>query len=265
MSINQFNESVVNLGTTRRKLTDLVGEQGRLKEEQAKLIERIGIDSAGASIALRLAGDPAMVKIVTEYAEANGLYEVEAKHLGPQNPVLINLDKRRTAMREQLRHFVAKLQIGTEIDSRTLILMTNISKQAEMLQVLVRNEAAIDGKTREIEALTTEKNRLEDEIHKLSAAAGQLEDLKKDHILAEAVYSSALARVDTSKSDIYGAYPIVQVLAEPNMPDGYEQPRRLYAFAGGMAATLFSFIAWGLAWLQYLQTTKRRKKSSSIG
>lgn len=265
VSINQFNESVGNLGTTRRKLTDLTGEQGKLREEQAKLIARIGIDSANAGLALRLAGDPALIRMVTDFAEANSQYEAETKRLGSENPVLINIDKRRQAGLEQLIKRMDELGIAKQGVGRTSILMTNVSKQAELLQQMVRNEALIDGKAKEIETLTVEKDRLEDEIKRLSGAAAKLEDLKKDHILAEAVYSSALARVDTSKSDIYGAYPILQVLAQPNMPQGYEQPRRLYAFAGGMIGTLFSLLAWGLAWLQHLQTIKRRKRQSSIG
>ncbi|MEQ1695892.1 MAG: hypothetical protein ABL901_08630 [Hyphomicrobiaceae bacterium] len=265
VSISQFNESVGNLGTTRRKLTDLTGEQGKLREEQAKLIARIGIDSANAGLALRLAGDPALIKMVTDFADANSQYEAETKRLGPENPVLINFDKRRQASLEQLVKRMDELGIGKQGIGRVSILMTNVSKQAELLQQMVRNEALIDGKAKEIETLTVERDRLEEEIKRLSGAAAKLEDLKKDHILAEAVYSSALARVDTSKSDIYGAYPILQVLAVPNMPQGHEQPRRLYAFAGGMIGTLFSLIAWGLAWLQHLQTIKRRKKQSSIG
>lgn len=265
VSINQFNESVGNLGTTRRKLTDLIGEQGKLREEQAKLTSRIGIDSAHAGLALRLAGDPALTKLVTDYADANSQYESETKRLGPANPVLINIDKRRQAGLEQLVKRMDELGIPQQGVGQTSILMTNVSKQAELLQQMVRNEALIDGKAKEIETLTVEKDRLEAEIKRLSSAAAKLEDLKKDHILAEAVYSSALARVDTSKSDIYGAYPILQVLAEPNIPQGYEQPRRLYAVAGGVIGSLFSLIAWGLAWLQHLQTIKRRKKKSSIG
>lgn len=265
VSVNQFNEAVANLGTTRRKLTDLTGDQGRVREEQARLIERMGIGSANASLALRMAGDPALAKIVMDYADANSLYEAETQRLGPENPTLINADKKRGAALAQLTRRMADLGLGVNVESRTLVLMTNVSKQAELLQQMVRNEALIDGKAKEIETLTVERDRLEGEIKRLSTAAAKLEDLKKDHILAEAVYSSALARVDTSKSDIYGAYPILQVLAQPNIPEGHEQPRRLYAVAGGMAGTAFFLIAWGLAWLQHQQMIKRRKKPSSIG
>ena len=265
VSINQFNESVMNLGTTRRKLTDMAAEFGKLQEEQAKLVSRMGIDSAYASLALRMAADPAMVKLVNEYADANGLYEIETKRLGPNNPTLIQIDKRRLAARDQLRKFVSQLELSTEAEGRTLMLMTNLSHQADLLQIMVRNEAAIDGKAKENQSLSAEKDRLEDEIKRLSGAASRLEDLKKDHILAEAVYSSAVARIDTSKSDIYGAYPIVQLMAAPNLPAFADEPRRMYAFSGGAAATLFSIIAWGLAWLQYQQTIKRQKKHSSTG
>jgi len=265
VSVSQFNEAVANLGSTRRKLTDLIGEQGRVREEQARLIERMGIGSANASLALLMAGDTALAKIVTDYADANSLYEAETQRLGPMHPTLINADKKRGAALAQLTQRMVQLGVSGDVENRSLVLMTNVSKQAELLQQMVRNEALIDGKSKEIETLTIEQDRLEDEIKRLSSAAAKLEDLKKDHILAEAVYSSALARVDTSKSDIYGAYPILQVLAQPNIPEGHEQPRRLYALAGGMAGTVFFLIAWGLAWLQHQQMTKRRKKPSSIG
>jgi uncharacterized protein involved in exopolysaccharide biosynthesis len=265
LSVAQFNESVANLGTTRRRLTDMTAEYGRLYQEQAQLIARVGIDSTYASLALRMAADPAVVKLVGEYADSNGSYEIESKRLGPANPNLIQIQKRRNASRDQLRKLVSKLDLGSEAEGRTMILLTNISHQAELFQQMVRNEATITGKAKEIEALTTEKNRLEEEIKRLSGAAAQLEDLKKEHSLAEAVYSSAVARIDTSKSDIYGAYPIVQVLAAPSLPVTSDQPRRSYALGGGLAASLFSVIAWSLAWLRYLQMTKRRKKPSSPG
>lgn len=202
VSINQFNESVANLGTTRRKLTDLTSEQGRLREEQSKLISRMGIDSANAGLALRVAGDPSLIKMVTDFADANSLYESEIKRLGSENPVLINIDKRRQAGHQQLLKRMDDLGIATQGGARESIMTLNVSKQAELLQQMVRNEASIDGKAKEIETLTVEKDRLEGEIKRLSSAAAQLEDLKKDHILAEAVYSSALARVEIGRAHV---------------------------------------------------------------
>ena len=265
VSVSQFNEIVGVLASTRRKLSELTADLDKVREEQAQLIDRMGIGSANASLALRMAGDASLAKIVTDYADANSLYQAETRRLGAENPVLINAEKRRSSALGQLARRMSDLGLGNSVEGQTLVMMTNVSKQAELLQQMVRYEGVIEGKTKEIASLTADRERLEAEVKTLSSAAAKLEDLKKDQILAEAVYSSALARVDTSKSDIYGAYPILQVLAEPNIPEGHEQPRKLYAFAGGMAGTMFFLIAWGLAWLQQQQMIKRRKKPSSIG
>jgi uncharacterized protein involved in exopolysaccharide biosynthesis len=264
VSINQFNELVASFAAARRKLSDLGGDLDRLRQEQSRLIARMGIDASNASIALRLASDPAWVKVVADYSEASGQYTSESRRLGPANPILVALANRREAALASLRRLLTGLGLDPN-DGRSLVLVNNISHQAEMLQQLVRTEAQISGKTQELQTITADKDRLEDEIGRLSAAAAKLEDLRKEQILAEAVYSSALARVDTSKSDIYGAYPIVQVVSAPTMPEGHEQPRRIYAIAGGLAGTFFSALAWGLVWLHYFQTMKRRKKRSSTG
>lgn len=264
VSINQFNEQVASLAAMRRRMADLAGELDRLREEQVRLVSRLGIEPIHASTALRLASDPGMSKVIAEYSEASGLYTSESRRLGPANPVVLALANRRDAAMARLQRSLGQIGQGDAKHVASL-LVNNISHQAELLQQLVKTEAQISGKSEELETITLEKKRVEDEISRLSSAAAKLEDLRKEQILAEAVYSSALARVDSSKSDIYGAYPIVQVVAPPTLPDGHEQPRRLYAFAGGLAGTMFSAMAWGLVWLHYFQSMKRRKKRSSSG
>lgn len=262
VSINQFNEQVVSLSTLRRKIADLTGDLDRLREEQRRLIGRLKIAPAHASAALRLASDPGLAKVVTEYSESIGLLETQSQRLGPAHPTLLALTSRRDAALAKLGRALSSLGIERS-ETITHLLVSNASHHADLLQQLVKTEALMSGRNEELESLHAERERIETEIATLSSAAASLEDLRKEQLLAEAVYSSALARVDTSKSDLYGAYPIVQVVAPPSIPDGHEQPRRLYALAGGIAGTLFSALAWGLLWLHSYQTMIRRKKRSS--
>ena len=261
VSINQFNEIVASLAQVQRKLVDLTSEAGRMEQEQTRLIKRMGLDATSAGLALRMAGDASLAKVVTDFADANSAYTAESMHLGPNNPTLINLDKRRLAAVDALKHLMEHMNIGSDLAARAIVMLTNVSREAELLQTMVRNEAALQGKRTEIETVTAERKRLELEVARLSEAAAKLEDLKKDHLLAEAVYSSAMARIDTSKSELYGAYPIVQVLAAPTMPEVQDQPKLAYAIAGGSLGTLFSFLTWGLAWVHTLQMTRRRKRT----
>ncbi|MFX8554359.1 hypothetical protein ABTM01_19535, partial [Acinetobacter baumannii] len=84
----------------------------------------------------------------------------------------------------------------------------------------------------------------------MSGAVARLEDLKKDHLVAEAVFTSAVARLDTNKTDIYASYPMVQTLAAPDLPDRRSTPNTLIAVLGGIAASLLALLALAMAWVR---------------
>ncbi len=86
------------------------------------------------------------------------------------------------------------------------------------MKELVAGAAEAQGKQREVIALQREVDALDQRIKGLTLNAARMEDLKKDHLVAEAVFSSALARVDTNKADLFASYPIAQVLAPPDLP-----------------------------------------------
>ena len=102
------------------------------------------------------------------------------------------------------------------------------------MKELVAGAAEAQGKQHEVLALQREIEAIDQRIKNLTLNAARLEDLKKDHLIAEAVFSSALARVDTNKADIFASYPIVQTLAPPDLPSRPSQPRVLYAILGGV-------------------------------
>jgi len=84
----------------------------------------------------------------------------------------------------------------------------------------------------------------------LSEPASRLDDLKRDVQVADAVFSSALARIDTSKSDFFASYPIVQTLEAPALPLRPSSPLPLLAIAGGLAASFLILAALVLTWLR---------------
>ena len=105
---------------------------------------------------------------------------------------------------------------------------------------------------------------MEERVKTLNAKVARLEDLKKDHLLAEAVFTSAVARLDTNKADVFASYPLTQVLATPDLPQSKSAPLLIFAVAGGLAGTILSSAAWTLAWLRQLFVRRRRKKPSSV-
>ena len=80
--------------------------------------------------------------------------------------------------------------------------------------------------------------------------ATRLKDLQRDFAVAEAVFASAIARGQTSRSDRFASYPLVQVLEDPSLPEHPSSPRRKLAIAAGGAATIFLIIGLSLGWLR---------------
>ena len=63
-------------------------------------------------------------------------------------------------------------------------------------------------------------------------------------------FSSALARLDTNKSDPFASYPLVQILEAPSLPRSRSAPSPLLAIAGALGASLFILLGFLLLWLR---------------
>lgn len=107
-----------------------------------------------------------------------------------------------------------------------------------------------DGLAAELAALEASLVQREADVQRLMAPAAALDDLNRDYQVAEAVFTSALARTDTTKADVYASYPLVQVLEDASLPDRPSSPKKLIAIAAGIAATLCLIVAVTLAWVR---------------
>ncbi len=261
LSVEQFNQSAASLEETRRKTRDARTESERLDAEQVTLIDRLGVSPKLASAALVLAADPVFTKALTEYADAGAMVEAQKDWIGPNNPAQVKERLRREAAFETLKSIARRSKIGMKDDLPQLLLILNSKSREELLKQLVMNESMADGKHRELVALEQTLVNEEQRIKDLNGQAARLEDLKKDHLVAEAIYTSAIARLDTNRADIYASYPLVQLLAAPELPMSRAQPLLIYALAGGIVGSLLASVAWTLAWLRQLFVRKRRKNA----
>ena len=88
------------------------------------------------------------------------------------------------------------------------------------------------------------------DLNRTAAAAASLQDLERDFSVAEAVFASAIARAQSSKSDVYASYPLVQVLENPSLADRPSSPNRKLAIAAGVAATMMMLLSLLMGWVR---------------
>ena len=64
------------------------------------------------------------------------------------------------------------------------------------------------------------------------------------------MFATAIARTQSTKSDVYASYPLVQVLENPSLPDRPSSPNRKLAIAAGGAATIMMLLGLTLGWIR---------------
>ncbi len=260
VSVEQFNDLATQLEQARKKLSEARAEADRLDATQKTFASNLGMDTKLASTALSLSADSVFAKSLADYADLTAQVQQFSNLYGARNPLLLQLRAKQSAAFEIVKRTAQHAGVSLN-DLNRLIAPLVQKKQEELLKDFVAGAAGAQGKQREVMALQRDVDALDQRIKSLTLNAARMEDLKKDHLVAEAVFSSALARVDTNKADIFASYPIAQVLTPPDLPKRPSQPRLLYAILGGTVGTVLAVAAWTLAWLRQSFVRKLAKSA----
>ncbi|MBU2533800.1 MAG: hypothetical protein KKB37_13755 [Alphaproteobacteria bacterium] len=255
-SVDQFKEALITAELLRRKLADLRADQLRLVREQRTLTSHIGLSPQLAATGIRLASDPAFAQLAKIYSEARAEVFEGSVRYGPNHPKLSVAKMKVKGLLGELRRVAGSAGVSQDSLSQMMLIL-NQSNQSDLLKNIVSNEGALEGKNREVQSLEEQLAEIEVKVAGMGKAAARLEALQKDHLVAEAVFTSAAARLDIGRTDVFASYPMVQVLAQPDLPANRSQPRLIYALAAGILGTFLVLFAWGAAWLR---VTLRRKR-----
>ena len=250
LTVNQFNEASSSRELMRRRLAEVKAELARLEGEKIRLAGELRMTPVAAAAMLRLSADPVFVKLAGDLGELRARIVRDDERIGRNNPMLAMARGRLMAVRRHLSGLARSAGVGDEIEIERALLVMNGTHRSDLAKGLVAADAAIAGRAKEVAMLEAELVRLDDAVKRMSADAARLEDLRKDHLVAEAVFTSALARLGTNRADIYASYPMVQTLADPDLPGSRSSPRLILAILGGLVISLLVVGAWGTAWLR---------------
>lgn len=249
-SATQFNEISITLVRRSQRLGELTADLDRMEREQRVLAGRLGVDAQTAALGLKIVADPMTAKVVSDLADARAKLDTERRRLGAANPALIQVQHQVDAVEAELRRVTVSIGLNGSGHAEMLVSLTNNTHQVELFKRLVSNESSLEGRRAEVQSTAREVAELERQHLRLGKVAAELEDLKKSQLVAEAVLTTAIARIATTRSDIFGSYPLVQVLTAPSRPEAPGGAQRLYTLAGGVLGTLLLALAWFLAWLR---------------
>ncbi|MBS64565.1 hypothetical protein [Salinisphaera sp.] len=249
-TMDQFNSRIQIVDDLRAREREALVEIEYGAAATKRLAGVLKTSIENASLALVLKNDPVFQSLIGQYASVNTQWTEASATLGDRHMSVAELRAERGALRKSM---LVRGRELTGLEEKILLRFVDISTSDgrerifEQLIIADGDSAAAEARLGEIRRQIDEHNR---NAHELVTQAAKLSDLLRARRVAEAVVSSALARLDTNKADPFASYPLVQTFEWPSLPTAPSSPSTMLAIAGGVAASFFVLVGFLMLWLR---------------
>ncbi len=262
-SNEQIDQLANNIEALRRQRVEAIAQQRDASMRTRQLSGSLNISSQLASEAFALRADSLFQESLRAYSEATArLADVSAK-FGSKHPVVVQATTQQATAESALQSR-GQLLLGHPTDLNAIArLNTGSNDQSSnprelLFKDIVTHDVEQRGLLARVQELDRQLEQLEQRLRVLSQRSSTLDALNRDVQIAQAVFSSTLAGLQVDKGNIFGSYPPIQLVAEPNLPTAATLPQRQPLFL--IASVLSLLIVTGLlvAWLRKTSFTKWR-------
>lgn len=249
-SAAQYGETVALVETLSRRLQNLDAEVQRRNGEVVALEKSLRVKAERAAASLKLRADPVFQSMLEETTAAKIAFEKARRNYGDRHPEF------QAAKRKYLstaRPMMLRGEALSGLDRQGFRALGDLAAHGTretMLGTLVDNAAARDGLVAQRAELKEQHIFAKSEVLRLSGPAAELDRLAREHQVAEAVFISAIARADTTKTDLFAAYPLAQVIEQPYASQKAVSPSTKIGLVAAIAGTIFVIGGLMLAWLR---------------
>lgn len=241
-----------------------VGELDRLKANErdrrvalaesgavaGRLAGSLAISLPQARIAMQLKADPEFRELLTRYARTVGERTERGATLGEGHAAIEELTAEQQSLRDALARRGAALTRGSGERVLALADLAVSDTRERLFETLTVSDATNAGNGAALAELRREIGTRSAETRREVGDAARLAELNRDLRVAEAVFSSALARLDTNKADPFASYPLVQTLEAPSLPRTRSSPSLVIALLGAIGASFLTLLGFLLLWLR---------------
>ncbi|MBW4692064.1 MAG: hypothetical protein KME27_09880 [Lyngbya sp. HA4199-MV5] len=254
-SNEQIDQLANNIEALRRQRVEALAQQRDAVTRSQQLASRLNLSSQMATEAFTLRADPLFQEYLRAYSEATArLADVSAK-FGAKHPVVVQATTSQATAEGALQSR-GQMLLGHPTDLSTIArLNTGSSAQGStprdlLFKDVVTNDVDQRGLVARVQELDRQLEQLEQRLSVLSQRSSTLDALNRDVQIAQAIFSSTLAGLQVDKGDIFGSYPPVQLIAEPNLPTTATIPRRQPLFIAASLLSLLIVAGLLVAWLR---------------
>ena len=250
VSIDQFNARIAGIDTLRDKALEMRAAARQDSARARRLLDTLDANPRQGNKILRLKSDPEFQQLAARHAALSSDAEQKSASLGVDHADRALIDSERQAVRNALAARGAAL---TGLSPQRVMgsLDVDVSEgRSQLIAGMIDADAQKAGSRAALYQIQAELGARQKNAPALVTQASELTDLVREQRVAEAVFSSALARLDTNKQDRFASYPLVQILEPPSLPRTRSSPSTMLALAGAIAASFLLIFGSALIWLR---------------
>lgn len=244
VSTDQMNQLVKMLSGVKEKQLYVKAEATQLQEYIFHLSEELGVSPRLAGQAFALQSDVEFRAYITELKDSITQLTEYSSRWGSNHPKVKAQQKRLNFTRIAINERSSQMY---GVNSNEIFNSLNLDlnpKRSELFADLIDAYANQKGQDSMLIDLNRSSEHLSDQLKVYSREIVELERLQREFNMAEAIFTSAAARLEASKSDIFASYPVLQMLTTPSYPIKQSSPKNTIAVIGGISG--FLFITFGL-------------------
>ncbi|WP_372799208.1 GumC family protein [Litorivivens sp.] len=248
VSARQYEELTMRLERLKEEQVRTTGERDNISGYVQQLSMNLGITPRMAANAFMLQADSQFSRNLDDYQEASANLAVYRSKWGGAHPAIVKEQAKQESTLDAMRQRSLELIGEQDLNILRLINISSSNERGTLFQDLLVNFAKAKGLNDKIDQLGKAIERHVDNLKRYAREAAELENLERDYEIAEAVYTSAVTQIDTSKTDVFASYPLVQVLAAPSLPTKPVSPNKPLAIIGGVLGSMMTLFGLFLLW-----------------
>ena len=246
-----------NIEQLRRQRAEILGQEQQAGGRLIQLSTNLNLSAQSAADAFALETDQIFQQNLKDYSSASADAVVLGSNFQPEHPTVVAQKAKQNAAQIALLNR-AQFLLGRPVSQETLQeLNINSSNSGtgrdKLFQDLVIVQAEQRGLQAQAEGINQQIQQLEARLKALAQEETTLDALQRNAQVTEAVFSSTLARLDIGRSNAFGSYPLIQLLADPTLPETPSSPKKEYVWLGAVLGSLVFNAGLVSLWLRQRQ------------
>jgi len=246
----QFHALVTAADALALRIADSEAELAKTRQSKSGLSNSLSLTDRLAALTMKLHADPEFAALADATSKADAEHAAIQQQFGIRHPKVVDARARLEGARAQMMRRASKI---TGLAEKKLVGRIDFSPTGDrsaLLSQLISLSANAHGLDGQIATMKSELAVRRKQIAQLVKVAADLDRLNSEHKVAEAVFASALARINTSKTDIFASYPMAQVSAAAVVPLKPASPNKSIAYGAAAGSTLLLLLSLLLAWVR---------------